>query len=147
MKLTAKQQKYKTSLIKRQHTICTRLGISDEERIQMLECNYGVSSSKDLHIDELKQWCESLEGAKVMSPTEVRNQKQRRKLFGLMRTICKHNGQTYDARKAETMAKRVCGGVNRLNDATEQQLIQGITKLSDIENDSWLDKTFRELFK
>lgn len=65
MKLTTKQKYYKASLIKRQHTICSGLGISDEERKAMLESNYGVSSSKDLHIDELKQFCDSLEGKQV----------------------------------------------------------------------------------
>lgn len=48
-------------LITKYHTLCGKLGLTDEQKRQRLSDNYGVLSSKDLYFEELQHICNALE--------------------------------------------------------------------------------------
>lgn len=51
----------KASLIRKYHTLCSKLGMTDEAKRQMLWDNFEVASSKDLYIDQLESLCRNLD--------------------------------------------------------------------------------------
>jgi len=75
---TAEIQKAK--LIRRYHTLCTKIGMSEEERRGMLVSNYGVESSKDLYVEELVHICRVLDDE--VNRKEVKLQQARKRVFG-----------------------------------------------------------------
>jgi hypothetical protein len=146
MKTTIDRQK--AGLIKKYHTLCGKIGMTDEEKREILENNYRVNTSKDLHVDELQHLCKALdESIKQPSKETTRMDKQRKKLFYLIRQICKHAKREYDKKKAYTMACRACGGVRNLNHATESQLIAGIKKIESIEGEEWVNSVFKKILE
>lgn len=146
MKTTIDRQK--AGLIKKYHTLCGKLGMTDEEKRDILENNYGVKSSKDLYVEELQHLCKALEES-INKPSDetTRMDKQRKKIFFLIRQICKHTKREYDKKKAYTMACRACGGVRNLNHATESQLIAGIKKIESIEGEEWVNSVFKKILE
>lgn len=50
----------KSRLIRKYHTLCTKIGMTEEDRREMLSNNYGVESSKDLYVEELEHLCNVL---------------------------------------------------------------------------------------
>lgn len=146
MKKTIDRQK--AGLIKKYHTLCGKLGMTDEEKHEILENNYGVKSSKDLYVEELQHLCKALEES-INKPSDetIRMEKQRKKIFFLIRQICKHTKREYDKKKAYTMACRACGGVRNLNNATESQLIAGIKKIESIEGEEWVNSVFKKILE
>lgn len=146
MKTTIDRQK--AGLIKKYHTLCGKLGMTDEEKSEILENNYGVKSSKDLYVEELQHLCKALEES-INKPNDetTRMDKQRKKIFFLIRQICKHTKREYDKKKAYTMACRACGGVRNLNHATESQLIAGIKKIESIEGEEWVNSVFKKILE
>lgn len=54
-------EKQMTGLIKKYHTLCGRLGLSDEARRGMLLDGYGVASSRDLEYGDLLNLCNRLD--------------------------------------------------------------------------------------
>lgn len=79
MKTTTDKQK-KAGLIRKYHTLCTNLGISDDDRRQMLSDNYGVESSKDLYVEELEHLCDVLDSD--ANKKELKLQEARKRVFG-----------------------------------------------------------------
>lgn len=77
MKTTLKQ---KAGLIRKYHTLCIKLGISEEDRKQMLSDNYGVESSKELYIEELQHLCDVLDSD--VNKKELKLQEARKRVFG-----------------------------------------------------------------
>lgn len=146
MKTTIDRQK--AGLIKKYHTLCGKFGMTDEEKREILENNYGVKSSKDLYVAELQHLCKALEES-INKPSDetTRMDKQRKKIFFLIRQICKHTKREYDKKKAYTMACRACGGVRNLNHATESQLIAGIKKIESIEGEEWVNSVFKKILE
>lgn len=147
MKTTIDRQK--AGLIKKYHTLCGKLGMTDEEKREILENNYDVKSSKDLYVEELQHLCKALEDNTNCSfnAKDDRKKKQRKKIFFLIRQICKHTKRAYDKKKAYTMACRACGGVRNLNHATESQLIAGIKKIESIEGEEWVNSVFKKILE
>lgn len=78
MKTTIDIQKAK--LIRKYHTLCTKIGMTEEERREMLSNNYGVESSKDLYVEELQHLCRVLQGE--ADKKEVKVQEARSRVFG-----------------------------------------------------------------
>lgn len=78
--MTTKQEKYKASLVRKYHTLCTKLGWTKGDRLEFLINNYGVESSKDLYIDELKHICEVL--AKTPAVRDAKRQEACDRVFG-----------------------------------------------------------------
>ncbi len=63
--MTKKQKAYKNSLLRKVHTSRTYLEVYSKDRElyeQMLKNSFGVKSSKDLSIDELKRLVDFLDG-------------------------------------------------------------------------------------
>lgn len=126
MTMTINRQK--AGLIKKYHTLCNQLRKTDEEKREMLNSNYGVTSSKELHLEELKQLCEFLEN-ELNPPTDesLRIDKQRKKLLALIYEFCEASGYDCDKETAKHIACNACG-VKYLNQASEQKLIAAIQR-------------------
>lgn len=77
MKTTDRQ---KAGLIRKYHTLCTKLGMTEDERHKMLADNYGVESSKDLYTEELEHLCAVLDAES--NTKEYKLQEARRRVFG-----------------------------------------------------------------
>lgn len=77
MKTTDKQ---KTGLVRKYHTLCTKMGISDELRREMLLENYGVESSKELYVEELEHICNVLDSE--ANKKEMKHEAARKRVFG-----------------------------------------------------------------
>lgn len=67
MKTIDKQQQ-KYQLIRKYHTLCGKLGMSDGQRTEMLIRNYNVESSKELGVSQLIDLCDKLN--REASPAE-----------------------------------------------------------------------------
>ncbi|MFV0313453.1 MAG: hypothetical protein ACK5KN_17650 [Dysgonomonas sp.] len=67
-------------LMRRYRGLIKKLGISEEERLQMLSDNYGVESSKDLYIEELEHLCNVLQSD--ANKKEIKIQEARKRVFG-----------------------------------------------------------------
>lgn len=145
MKMTRNRQK--AGLIKKYHTLCSQLGKTDEEKHEILNSNYGVTSSKDLHLEELKQLCSFLEN-ELSPPTDEsqRMDKQRMKLLALIYSFCEHKGYTCNKQQAVQIACKACG-VQKLNDATEQKIIAAIKKFDNNVLDIMVDELVKTCIK
>lgn len=78
MKTATDRQKAK--LIRKYHTLCTKIGMQEEERREMLSNNYGVESSKDLYVEELEHLCNVLQSD--ANKKEIKMQEARTRVFG-----------------------------------------------------------------
>jgi hypothetical protein len=78
MKTTTEKQK--AGLIRKYHTLCGKLGMSDEDRRDMLFDNYGAESSKELSVGELQDLCESLQSD--ANKEQIKLQEARSRVFG-----------------------------------------------------------------
>lgn len=70
----------KAKLIRKYHTLCTKIGMTDDERREMLADNYGVESSKDLYVEELEHLCTVLDTE--ANTKECQLKEARRRVFG-----------------------------------------------------------------
>ena len=70
----------KSKLIRQYHTLCTKIGMTEDERRQMLSDNFGVSSSKDLYVEELELLCNALQSD--ANQKEIKLQEARNRVFG-----------------------------------------------------------------
>jgi hypothetical protein len=70
----------KARLIRKYHTLCTKIGMTDDERREMLTDNYGVESSKDLYVEELEHLCNVLQSD--ANNKEIKMQEARTRVFG-----------------------------------------------------------------
>lgn len=80
----------KQRLITKYHTLCSKLGMSVREKREMLESNFGVTSSKELHEDELKILCNNLESTSPKKYKDELDQDRKRliaALFSYLRFI------------------------------------------------------------
>jgi len=80
MKTAINENRKKAGLIRKYHTLCGKLGMSDEDKRDMLFDNYGAESSKELSLDELKDLCEAL-GADA-NKEQIKLQEARNRVFG-----------------------------------------------------------------
>ncbi len=70
----------KSRLIRKYHTLCTKIGMTEEDRREMLSNNYGVESSKDLYVEELEHLCNVLDTE--ANTKEWKLQEARKRVFG-----------------------------------------------------------------
>lgn len=70
----------KSRLIRKYHTLCTKIGMTEEDRSEMLSDNYGVESSKDLYVEELEHLCNVLQSD--ANQKEIKMQEARTRVFG-----------------------------------------------------------------
>lgn len=70
----------KAGLIRRYHSLCTKIGMTEEDRREMLSNNYGVESSKDLYVEELEHLCNVLQSD--ANKKEIKMQEARTRVFG-----------------------------------------------------------------
>lgn len=78
--MKTKTDNQKAALIRKYHTLCTKIGISEDDRREMLANNYGVESSKDLFIEELQHLCDALDAE--VNKKEMKLQEARKRVFG-----------------------------------------------------------------
>lgn len=78
MKTTTNNEK--GQLIKKYHALCSKLGMSEDERREMLWDNFKVISSKDLYIDQLKSICRVLD--QLLNPHHKKMDDARKRVFG-----------------------------------------------------------------
>lgn len=116
MKTTTDQRHAR--LVKRYHTIATRIGLDKSDRDLIME-SYGVESSIDLSVDELEELCAALE--KDHSPKAAVLDKLRKQVMasigGWLRTI----SQESDAQRIKAIACRATGH-KRFNDIPAERL-------------------------
>jgi hypothetical protein len=77
---TTDKDKQRQGLIRKYHTLCGKLGLTDDARREMLRQNYGVESSKELYTEELTALCAWLHGE--VHGAEGKLQEARRRVFG-----------------------------------------------------------------
>ncbi|MFV0310834.1 MAG: phage protein GemA/Gp16 family protein [Dysgonomonas sp.] len=78
--MTTATDRQKAKLIRKYHTLCTKIGMTDDERREMLADNYGVESSKDLYVEELEHLCTVLDTE--ANTKECQLKEARRRVFG-----------------------------------------------------------------
>lgn len=87
--ITAQNQKW---LLKKFHTLCSRLGLDADTKLAMI-AEYGVESSKDLSNGELTQLCDRLND--ILNPEDAKLDKMRKRVLaaigGWLRLIGKGN--------------------------------------------------------
>lgn len=72
--------RYKAKLIRKYHTLCTKIVMTKDERRDMLSNNYGVESSKDLYVEELEHICQVLQ--EIADQKEFKLEQARKRVFG-----------------------------------------------------------------
>lgn len=91
--ITAQNQKW---LLKKFHTLCSRLGLDADTKLAMI-AEYGVESSKDLSNGELTQLCDRLND--ILNPGDAKLDKMRKRVLaaigGWLRLIGKNEGMDY----------------------------------------------------
>jgi hypothetical protein len=78
--MTTATDRQKAKLIRKYHTLCTKIGMTDDERREMLTDNYGVESSKDLYVEELEHLCTVLDTE--ANTKECQLKEAHRRVFG-----------------------------------------------------------------
>lgn len=73
--ITQQNQKW---LLKKFHTLCSRLGMSSEDKLALLG-GYGVESSKDLSNEELTKICDYLND--IINPEDAKRDKMRKRVI------------------------------------------------------------------
>jgi len=105
-------------LIKRYHTLATRIGLDKTDKAAIME-SYGVSSSLDLTVQELNELCAQLE--KDSNPRAPQMDKLRKQVMasigGWLRTI----SQDSDAQRIKAIACRATGH-RQFNDIPAERL-------------------------
>jgi hypothetical protein len=76
MKTTCEQQQ--SWLLKRFHTLCTKIGIKPEEKYAIIG-GFGVESSRDLTVEQLQKACDALD--KRMNPQLAELDKWRKRVL------------------------------------------------------------------
>jgi hypothetical protein len=105
-------------LVKRYHTLATKLGLDKEDKAAIME-SYGVSSSLDLSVSELHELCAQLErdnNPKVPALDKLRKQVMA-SIGGWLKTI----NQESDANRIKAIACRSTGH-RRFNDIPAERL-------------------------
>lgn len=100
----------KKRLIKKFHTLLTRGGIGNEEKLAML-ASYGVTSSRDMNTYELLELCNKID--RVANPRATEEEKWRRRVIAAACDYLSECGYRYDdpVAAAKKMACRISGQV------------------------------------
>jgi hypothetical protein len=123
------QHANKSSLTRRYHTLVKQAGLTEDERLAMLD-GAGVASSKDLTEEQLQTICDALQARvdnKYNAPLPVR--RLRSKVIDYLVTHGYYNpGGSWDKANAFLENKRIAG--KRLYLLTEAELKQLVSKLA-----------------
>jgi len=106
------------SLVKRYHTLATRLGLGKEDKAAIME-SYGVESSLDLSIEELTELCGQLE--KDNTPKAPALDKLRKQVMASIGGWLATVHQDSDAQRIKAIACRATGH-RRFNDIPAERL-------------------------
>lgn len=96
-------------LIKLHHTLATKMGLTDEERRAML-AGWGVSSSKDMTIEQLQDVCRHMK-AKL----NEKNDKWRKRVIASIFGYLKMTGRNVDIDYVKRIACRSAGDYTSFN--------------------------------
>lgn len=118
MKTKTATSREHAQLVKRYHTLATKLCLSKDDKTAIME-SYGVDSSLDLSVDELAGLCSALEmGVNAAPPALDKLRKQAMaSIGGWLRII----GRESDAAIIKGIACRATG-YNRFNDIPAERL-------------------------
>ena len=108
--IIAQQQKW---LLRKYHTLCTRLGMSADDKLALL-AGYGVESSKELSVNDLMEVCDRLDSA--LNPENRQTEQLRKRVIaaigGWLRLVGKECGMEYI--KAVACRATGCSTFNRI---------------------------------
>lgn len=118
MKTNTASSRQHAQLVKRYHTLATKMCLSKDDKAAIMQ-SYGVESSLDLSVDELAGLCSALEmGVNAAPPALDKLRKQAMaSIGGWLRTI----GRESDAAIIKGIACRATG-YNRFNDIPAERL-------------------------
>lgn len=106
----------KSNLIKQYHTLAGKLRLSDEDRLSLLS-GYGVSSSKDLSIDQIQELCALLK-RQLNSDAD----KWRKRVLASVYGYLQLTGRAANMEYVKAVACR-SAGCQRFNEVPVQKLI------------------------
>lgn len=96
-------EKVEKALLRKFHTLCGQLGISDEEKRDIVR-SYGYDSSRDLTAHDLMDICDKLD--RLLHPDFAEMDKWRKRLMGSIGGWLKAMGRTSDANTIKSIACR-----------------------------------------
>jgi len=117
MKTTCDRQQ--AWLLKRFHTLCTRIGMSADEKATLIG-GFGVESSRDMSAEQLQVACDALD--KRIDPQIVELDKWRKRVMAAVGGWLSITSQTQGADRIKAIACRATGH-KTFNDITKDRLI------------------------
>ncbi|MDR0871854.1 MAG: hypothetical protein LBN27_00095 [Prevotellaceae bacterium] len=110
-----------TGLIKKFHTLCSRIGIGNDAKELLLIDNFGVSSSRDLSVGQLVMICDHLGASTSLSDRDLELDKLRKRLIASVFAWGKSMGLSFDMVKVKKIAARAAKRTD-FNDIPKEQL-------------------------
>lgn len=91
-------------LLRKYHTLAAKVGMTNEDKQDFLESNFGVSSSADLAADELQEVCNLLQNT-INQPEDV----WRKRVMAAIGAYLRRKGYAENANMIKAVACRVTG--------------------------------------
>jgi len=113
------EDKTRNGLLKKYHTLCGRVGLSDDNRRAMLVSNFGVVSSADLSVQQLINVCGVLE--RELNPELAELDKWRKRLIKSIDVWLELVGKKKNIGYIKAIACRAAER-NNFNDIPKEQL-------------------------
>jgi len=113
------QPKTHANLLKKYHTLCTKLGMSKDEKDQILTA-YGVGSSTRLSIEQLRELTAKLEA--MHKPKQAEGDKWRKRLIAAIDGWLRNLNNEPNIDLIKSVACRAAGGGRRFNEIPLEQL-------------------------
>jgi len=113
------QTKTHANLLKKYHTLCTKLGMSKDEKDQLLTA-YGVGSSTRLTISQLKELTAKLEA--LHKPKQAQGDKWRKRLIAAIDGWLRAMNHEPNIDLIKSIACRAAGSGKRFNEIPLEQL-------------------------
>ena len=113
------QTKTHANLLKKYHTLCTKLGMSKDEKDQLLTA-YGVGSSTRLTISQLRELTAKLEA--MHKPKQDQGDKWRKRLIAVIDGWLRAMNHAPNIDLIKGVACRAAGGRKHFNEIPLEQL-------------------------
>lgn len=126
--------KQKNALIKKFHTLLTKGGIGNDQKLSMLSA-YGVESSRDLTVYELTEICIKLD--KIVNPEPSEMDKLRKRLIASIAAYRQAMGTPAGIDEIKAMACRAakCENFNRISEDRLRSLYNAFNRMrKDLDN-------------
>ena len=107
--VTSTTDKIRRVLIRRYHTLCTRLGLEHEERLELLS-SYGVESSLQLTTNELEDACTLLD--QMLHQGQAEHDRWRKRVMASIGGWLRMLGQEQSAPRIRAIACRATSHAN-----------------------------------